>query len=475
MDFWPRYCAPAQGADPPFDPHENGCCSISDGTVDRCRNSNYVQIKVGHYWQRCYKGRKCQFRLPQPHPQATVAHWKCGNTQESVRWGLYWDLLQVNYHCDGKVEWNPWFCGNEKFLLSDQPATTLKDRINAAGTNPGNLYRTSYDWASQNKQAVCEGIGAELMYDEFLKPSSVCWRAGMSGRSSFFGTHTNYGKKTSLAEMEEEFKPFQDVRHQDPMQTALLAIAENKTAEETMHQTNKSFENFIDPFQLYCAVSGGTDCAAIGMERCMCYCLIPGESCTQLIAGKYAKALLVILELAADIALAVASGGTSVAAKSAAKVTAKAVMKHATKTALKKGATSVGKKIATSTLKAAYKSKKLWRKLGRSWMGKKIQGQITKKVFGKGIFSHLKTLATKKAMGAGVSAAVGAVCEEIVGQVFKQGMSEGDFPDWYNDPKYKFEDFEAFDITGATTLVGIFHEADCPAPIPDVRGFGCAR
>ena len=29
---------------------------------------------------------------------------------------------------------------------------------------------------------------------------------------------------------------------------------------------------FIDPFQTYCALSGGTDCAKIGKESCTCYC-----------------------------------------------------------------------------------------------------------------------------------------------------------------------------------------------------------
>ncbi|CAJ1379375.1 unnamed protein product [Effrenium voratum] len=110
IDYWPKYCAPEM----PWSeesPADRGCCSIADGTVDRCRSSSYIKIQVGSTWKYCYKNQICEWEFPTPQTQGVKLSWYCGNTEEKVRWGLYFDTLQVKFHCDGKVEWNPWWCG----------------------------------------------------------------------------------------------------------------------------------------------------------------------------------------------------------------------------------------------------------------------------------------------------------------------------------------------------------------------------
>lgn len=35
------------------------------------------------------------------------------------------------------------------------------------------------DFIYQNRKAICEGMSAAAVYDQLLKPSSVCWRRGL--------------------------------------------------------------------------------------------------------------------------------------------------------------------------------------------------------------------------------------------------------------------------------------------------------
>ena len=113
IDFYPKYCAPPMPR-VRESPKDRGCCSIADGTVDRCSSANFIQIKVGDAedtWKKCYKNQICEWEFPTPQTQGKALTWYCGNTEEKVRWGLYFDTLQIKFHCDGKVEWNPWWCG----------------------------------------------------------------------------------------------------------------------------------------------------------------------------------------------------------------------------------------------------------------------------------------------------------------------------------------------------------------------------
>ena len=94
-------------------------------------------------------------------------------------------------------------------------------------------------------------------------------------------------------------------------------------------------EKFLDIYNLakllfmtFCDLSGGTDCGKIGKVSCGCYCVDPG-TCDQTIGEKLASAMLVIFEMAADIAMALGTGGGATAAKATAKAAVKASLKVA--------------------------------------------------------------------------------------------------------------------------------------------------
>ncbi|CAJ1343673.1 unnamed protein product, partial [Effrenium voratum] len=218
IDYWPKYCAPEM----PWSeesPADRGCCSIADGTVDRCRSSSYIKIQVGSTWKYCYKNQICEWEFPTPQTQGVKLSWYCGNTEEKVRWGLYFDTLQVKFHCDGKVEWNPWWCGLA--TGGKAPASVVTQFAGVIGVSTGGdfingqnsqpltvteMRNKADDFIYQNRKAICEGMSAAAVYDQLLKPSSVCWRAGMTARSSLFPHHSDYGTKTSLAEENTQFE-----------------------------------------------------------------------------------------------------------------------------------------------------------------------------------------------------------------------------------------------------------------------------
>ncbi|CAJ1379374.1 unnamed protein product [Effrenium voratum] len=149
------------------------------------------------------------------------------------------------------------------------------------------------DFIYQNRKAICEGMSAAAVYDQLLKPSSVCWRAGMTARSSLFPHHSDYGTKTSLAEENTQFE--RGERESSPFPALVERLQSNTTLLQMAASGNAREEDlFIDPFQTYCALSGGTDCAKIGKESCTCYCVEPG-TCTSVMAAKYGKAAVAIL------------------------------------------------------------------------------------------------------------------------------------------------------------------------------------
>ena len=102
-----------------------------------------------------------------------------------MKWGLYYDTLQIHYHADGKIEWNPWWCGRATAKKSP-PSVTNKFThlfgLNTAGDlvsdnnkklGATDINRDVKNFVYQNKAAICAGISASAMYDQLLKPSGV--------------------------------------------------------------------------------------------------------------------------------------------------------------------------------------------------------------------------------------------------------------------------------------------------------------
>jgi hypothetical protein len=273
--------------------------------------------------------------------------WYCGNTKEGVRWGLYFDTLQVKFHCDGKVEWNPWWCQ----LAMKTPPSLDSQLAQLFGVNSGGDYmvkgqpgklksfaevqKDADDFLANNKVAVCEGMSANSFYDQILKPSGVCWRAGMTARSSLFPHHRDHHWKRSL--IEEGTGWWRGEREGSPFVAVMERLRSNATLLQMAASGNHSEHDLLFPlyFKEYCDISGGTDCSAIGKEECTCYCVEPG-TCTKVMTAKYAKAAAAVMEMALDIVACVATGGTATAAKAGAKAAAKAALKAAAKKAARK-------------------------------------------------------------------------------------------------------------------------------------------
>ncbi|CAE7607380.1 unnamed protein product [Symbiodinium sp. CCMP2592] len=484
LNFHPKYCAPLSYT-PRESPKDRGCCSIADGTVDRCRSRQYIEIQVGSERKRCYKGQTCEWEFPEPHPQGKTLHWFCGETQESVAWGLYFDTLQIKFNCDGEIEWNPWWCGVATGgEMPPEASTRLIDvfKVNSNGDlvdgktgvslTGSQVVTKAVGFARDNKDVICEGLSAAAVYDQLLRPSGTCWRAGMTGRSSLFPGHSDYGSKTSLFEEGTKF-----TREERPHSSNLLALADHVSKNASLLQLSgnlslKEMQNFLPGLMTaYCAATGGTDCAGIGLEKCECYCVHPGR-CTEVLAEKYAKSIAAIFEMAADIALAVMTGGGYAAAKAGAKAAAKAAMKAAAKKGMQGASRRIIKKAAVTAAKEAAKKAAI--------ASLKTQGRKTmKKTAIQAIKSGIKDTAKEMVTDALLDAlGLGNVCEDILESVLGE---EAEDPDWVNDPEYKWGNeegpagyLETVDITGITALVGIFHEADCPTPVPGSLE-GCPR
>merc|ERR1711879_848862 len=94
-------------------------------------------------------------------------------------------------------------------------------------------------------------------------------------------------------------------------------MIESNVSRESANKSSVDFVLLPALLHSYCRISEGTDCSKIGMVRCECYCTASQSDCTKVKAEKMAQAFLAILEMAADIGMAVASGGTSLAATAA--------------------------------------------------------------------------------------------------------------------------------------------------------------
>jgi hypothetical protein len=295
----------------------------------------------------------------------------------------------------------------------------------------------------------------------------------MSGRSTLFPHHPDHGTKPSLLETGTFFE--RGEIESSPFVAAMEALSKNASLVQAAVAGNATAQELFDPFQMYCAVSGGTNCAAIGRERCTCYCVEPG-TCTQVMAAKYAKAAVALLEMALDIASAVATGGTATAAKAAAKSVAKTALKNVAEKAAKTAARGAIRKAAVNAAKHFVKtaSVKAMARLSKK-ATKELMQEWAKTALKAGMKHYLKT----KVADAIKDAIWKLGCESVMNSIFDEAVT---VPDWINNPSYKWgsgngpEGFlEIADITGVVGLVGIFHEADCPTPIPGVTGDSCPR
>ena len=102
-----------------------------------------------------------------------------------MKWGLYYDTLQIKFHSDGKIEWNPWWCG--RATAGKSPPTVTNKLTHLFGLNTagdlvsGNnkklsatdINRDVANFVSQNKATLCDDNIAAVMYDQLLKPSGV--------------------------------------------------------------------------------------------------------------------------------------------------------------------------------------------------------------------------------------------------------------------------------------------------------------
>lgn len=519
LDFWPRYCPP-KSINVRTSPLSRGCCSIADGTQDACSSANFIQIKVSNRWQKCYKGQTCEWELDEPQSQGVRLDWYCGyDAKEGVSWGLYFDTLQVKLHCNGKVEWNPWWCGratqgelppslitslsalvgmNETTTPQGAVMNVFVDGTTGVELNTNQLETKLDDWVLANKGPICEGPSASAVYDQLLKPSGVCWRSGCEARSSLFHHHSDYGTKLSLLEDGTAVKR-SDRKHSSPWLQVLEMFQRNTTLLELAASSNtdpqslRELEETVG--QQIKLSSGGTDCNKIGKIECGWYCAVNTLDCVDVTFNKINKVILFVAELAADIAMACATGGAANAAKAAAKTTAKATAKAVLKRA---GAQSFKSTIKSTAQAARAATKRHAQKFAQDvgldkaakYVGRKYTEHLKGRLQGRVMKKYMYTWEdaakdmVKEAqdrMNTAFRKALAKVsCESTVKELMEDGIDD---PSWVNSPSFKWGNGEGFggyleimDITGIVSLVGAFHEADCPAPIPGkADGNSCPR
>jgi hypothetical protein len=332
------------------------------------------------------------------------------------------------------------------------------------------------DYIHNNRATICASPTYAAVYDQLLKPSGVCWRAGMSGRSSLYAHHSDYGTKTTL--IEEGTGHWRGERETSPFAAARERLRSNATLLQMAASGNYSaHELFLDPFQTYCALSGGTNCERIGKERCTCYCVQPG-TCTSVMAAKYAKAAVAILEMALDVVAAVCTGGTSVVAKAGAKAAAKAALKAAAKKAAQSGGKVLMKKAPALAAKLGVKAGA--KQSVKNRLRKQVAKDFTKEWAVMSTKDKIKATVKAKVKGAIKGALKKAACENLVDAAFDEGIND---PEWASSPSFKWGNHQGpagflstVDISGVVGLVGIFHEADCPTEVPgEPDGESCPR
>jgi hypothetical protein len=239
----------------------------------------------------------------------------------------------------------------------------------------------------------------------------------------------------------------------------------------------------------FCAVKGGTDCDAIGMKRCTCYCVPKEASCAAIMAEKYILAAIDINLMATDLVVSVYTLGAGTVATQALKTGAKAAAVTAAKTAATKALTELskhgGKKITKGMLKVALKQQvKLVAEFGKA-AARHVRANLKKlasdTLIKKGIRSvNDKIAAVTRSIVSEALAQDGkltpefdAECSKAIESIAKTGADAT--PAWIVEKDNDWGLAGKFDVTGAVSLIRIFQESDCPAPIPSSYGSACPR
>jgi len=494
IDFWPKYCPPPS-VNVPTSPLDRKCCSIADGTLDSCNSQNFIQMKVGEQWKKCYKGQICEWIFDEPQSQGIRVDWYCGNTKEGVKWGLYFDTLQVKFRCDGTIEWNPWWCGLH--TGGQDPPSVMTALADALGRQsdfqltPEQLETSLGNFVNHNKQDICESMAEGAVYQELLKPSGVCWRSGHEGRSSLFHHHSDFGTKTSLLEHGTAFQR-SERKHSSPWLQVLDMLERNATLLKVAASANedavsrRELEMVVQQVKL---TTGGTDCNLINKVECGWYCTASTLDCVEITMEKINAVIQFVAELALDIVLAVTTGGAGNAAlkgAKAARAAAMATLKAAARKAKSAGWRAVGRHTAKAIMDKVKKNVLSFvDTVGGEKFAKRSIERIRKDLddvarknnpvdrtwdeldtIGRGITDEVKEHMTEA-----VAKSVATLgCETIIEETMDEAKED---PDWVNNQEYRWgnmEDFggflEVMDITGIVSLVGAFHESDCPAVWP---------
>lgn len=349
-------------------------------------------------------------------------------------------------------------------------------------TNLGNF-------VNHNKQAICENMAEGAVYQELLKPSGVCWRSGHEGRSSLFSHHSDFGTKTSLLEHGTAFQR-SERKHSSPWLQVLDMLERNATLLKVAASANKdavSMRELEMVAQQVKLARGGTDCNLIGKVGCGLYCTASTEDCVIVTMEKINAVIQFIAELALDIVLAVSTGGAGNVAMKGMKSARSAAMRALKATAARAKSAGVSslrrygvdaiKNMAKKSVVSFVKrvgSPKMARSAVNRWKNElKDLKDVVKDEVEEELDTALRefTEEVKDHMQEAVAKSVATLsCEAIIEETMSEDKED---PDWVNNPEYRWgnmEDFggflEVMDITGIVSLVGAFHESDCPAVWP---------
>eukprot|EP00927_Polykrikos_kofoidii_P037687 TRINITY_DN318_c0_g1_i7.p1 TRINITY_DN318_c0_g1~~TRINITY_DN318_c0_g1_i7.p1 ORF type:complete len:696 (+),score=106.45 TRINITY_DN318_c0_g1_i7:17-2104(+) len=515
IDIWPRYCPPSRTI-PSDTPEERGCCSVSDGTIDRCRSAIYIDVEIpGQGRQRVWKGQHAEFSWKEPWTGYKHFVWYCGGTQERSRWSLYFNTLQVRLGCDGVISWNPYYCAAEATsdvlaAMSSQMGNYMADARGAAAT------------VKNRKEDVCAAAALSYMWEQQMTPSGICARNGHSGRPSMFASSSllqtseedvssnavTNSERVAASELLKERRLNASSFNAEIISamrvlgwhgddgdfSALEVVNELERGGEGMSRSDLVRHNAtVLPLILghvaFCDLKGGTDCNAIGMQHCTCYCVPKEASCAAIMAEKYILAAIDITLMAIDLVVSVYTLGAGTVAWQALKTGAKAATVTAAKAAAKKALTEMtkhgAKKITKGMLKAALKQTvKLVAGFGKA-AGRHVLANLKKltrdTLIKKGIrFVNDQVASVTRSIVSEALAQDGkltpefdAECTKAIESIAKTGADAT--PAWIVEKDNDWGLAETFDVTGAVSLIKIFQESDCPAPIPSSYGSACPR
>jgi sulfite reductase alpha subunit-like flavoprotein len=233
--------------------------------------------------------------------------------------------------------------------------------------------------------------------------------------------------------------------------------------------------------------TGGTDCNLIGKVECGFYCTATTADCVIVTMDKINAVIQFIAELALDIVLAVSTGGAGNVAMAGMKTARSAGMRAMKATLTRVSRTSVTKvcQYGAKAMKNMVKRNvvSFVKKVGSPKFARSTVLRYAEDLKDlKHVVKHADDIEldtavremrkeVKDHMQEEIAKTVATLsCETIIEETMSEAKED---PDWVNEPEYRWgnmEDFggflEVMDITGVVSLVGAFHESDCPAVWP---------